>query len=212
MIERYNIGDHVLILGSDKGCPYDKTTGMIGIVEKGGSSSVGVRLNGMNNKSSGYGVFWYKYYELKLTDECITIKREEENNMSLIESGATSVIRVRFVEGYNTDKKYNFLCYDEVKVGDFVVADSNGTGTFAKVEEVVTIEDAIAINMQATKEIMCVCDFSEYNKRKEVKEKKAELKKQMDKRIKELQTSQIYEMFAEKDDTLKELLEQYKGI
>lgn len=34
----------------------------------------------------------------------------------------------------------------------------------------------------------------------------------MDKRIKELQMEQIYELFAEKDTVLAQLLSEYKGV
>ena len=51
-----------------------------------------------------------------------------------------------------------------------------------------------------------------YYERKEKAEKRAELKAEMDKRVKELQASAIYEMLVEKDDSLKQMLQQYKDL
>ena len=62
------------------------------------------------------------------------------------------------------------------------------------------------------KEVVCKVNTEEFTARKEKAEKRAELKAEMDKRVKELQASAIYEMLAEKDDSLKQMLQQYKDL
>lgn len=122
------------------------------------------------------------------------------------------VAMVKFMGGYNDNKYRQFALFEDAKVGDYVLCD-NATGhTLGTIGEILTYEEAKEKNKIPVKEIICVCDFTAFNKRKETKAKATELKNRMDKRIKELQTSQIYEMFAEKDDVLKELLAEYKGI
>lgn len=199
MKSKFNMGDRVIVTSDCQSYGEHGTITNIFNINSGWNSiGASVQLdNGLNR-----------------TYNQINLKLEGDNEMckNLKESGAKYVVRVEFYNGYNK-KLYAFLCYEEdIDNGDYVLCDSDNTKTLAIVKEVVPIDVAIDKNLNPTKEVICKCDMTEYNIRKENKAKKYELKNKMDKRIKELQTNQIYEMFAEKDDLLKELLKEYKEI
>lgn len=61
-------------------------------------------------------------------------------------------------------------------------------------------------------ELRAVFNGAPYRARQERRKKKAELKKQMDQRVKEIQATQIYEMLAEKDETLADMLKAFKEV
>ena len=111
----------------------------------------------------------------------------------------------------NNDKEYSFLCYDEVGVGDLVVVD---TQYGFKVVTVTSINPDIKIKapMGDIKDVVCKVDTKAFYERKEKAERAKNLKKEMDKKVKELQTIAIYEMLAEKDPALSDMLREYKNI
>ena len=118
----------------------------------------------------------------------------------------------------NTDKEYLFACYeDNVEAGDIVVVDTRYGFQLVTVTKVLndTPEQVVRFTKEMKKnlkEVVCKVNTEEFTARKEKAEKRAELKAEMDKRVKELQASAIYEMLAEKDDSLKQMLQQYKDL
>lgn len=118
----------------------------------------------------------------------------------------------------NTDKEYLFACYEkDVAVGDIVVVDTRYGFQLVTVTKVLndTPEQVVRFTKEMKKnlkEVVCKVNMEEFTARKEKAEKRAELKAEMDKRVKELQASAIYEMLAEKDDSLKQMLQQYKDL
>ena len=118
----------------------------------------------------------------------------------------------------NTDKEYLFACYEkDVAVGDIVVVDTRYGFQLVTVTKVLndTPEQVARFTKEMKKnlkEVVCKVNTEEFTARKEKAEKRAELKAEMDKRVKELQASAIYEMLAEKDDSLKQMLQQYKDL
>lgn len=118
----------------------------------------------------------------------------------------------------NTDKEYLFACYEkDVAVGDIVVVDTRYGFQLVTVTKVLndTPEQVVRFTKEMKKnlkEVVCKVNTEEFTARKEKAEKRAEIKAEMDKRVKELQASAIYEMLAEKDDSLKQMLQQYKDL
>lgn len=118
----------------------------------------------------------------------------------------------------NTDKEYLFACYEkDVAVGDIVVVDTRYGFQLVTVTKVLndTSEQVVRFTKEMKKnlkEVVCKVNTEEFTARKEKAEKRAEIKAEMDKRVKELQASAIYEMLAEKDDSLKQMLQQYKDM
>ena len=110
----------------------------------------------------------------------------------------------------NSDKEYVFACFDYVDKGDVVVVDTRYGFQLATVTQIM---DTIPENrLKGLKDVVCRVDFTKFNIRKERAAKLAEVKQEMDKRVKELQASAIYEMMAEKDPALAQMLKVYKGM
>ena len=131
-----------------------------------------------------------------------------DNNMLI---GNYNVAMVKFLQGTNTAKGYAFALFDdEVKVDDCVLCDTaNGYGV-AKIIEIIPKSEYEGTKV--TKEIICKVDFTEFENRKENRTKALKLKSEMDKKIKEMQELAVFEMMAEKNPELKEMLEMYKGL
>lgn len=184
----------------------DKYVGELGIVERNNQFSggtIGVRLDNYTNKSSGYGIFWFEKSKLEV------IERKDE----IIMFENFKVAGISFLEGTNTNAVYAYALYDDtVSVGDIVVVQSGHHGLgIARVVDI----DASGENIKAVqcgREIIAKVDFSAYEERKEKAKKMKNLKRQMDAKVQELQHQAIYELLAEKDPSLKAMLDEYKNL
>lgn len=119
--------------------------------------------------------------------------------------------RAGYAERLNNPKEYLFAAYEDLTAGDVVVVDTQNGFSLATVTG---IAERIPRNIPVgnLKEVVCKADFTAFNNRKERKEKRKELKAEMDKRVEALKESAVYEMMAEKDPALKKLLEDFKGL
>jgi hypothetical protein len=133
------------------------------------------------------------------------------------------VVAVKFIGSYST--LYDFKCAEELGVakGDVVVVDSAGSLQVAEVKEIkgylseggkiIGLSAAAhASPSKATKWVIDKVDMKAHNDRIMRDAKLAALKKKMDARLKQLQTEQVYRMFAEQDDTLRELLSEFESL
>lgn len=107
-------------------------------------------------------------------------------------------------------KQYTFKCYDAVKIGDLVVVDTQFGYNVATVTETEPVTKSFPVG--ELKEVVNVVDMEPFLERKARAEKLKDLKKKMDKKVKDLQSLAIYEMLAEKDPELKEMLEEFKTL
>lgn len=137
------------------------------------------------------------------------LNRKEGAIMKL--NGNYNVAMVQFLQGTNTTTKYAFALFDnEVTYGNLVLCDtSNGYGV-GRVMDIVSQDDYKGT--QVTKEVICKVDFTAFEQRKENRAKAQKIQKEMDKKIKDMQEMMLYEMMAEKNPELKEMLEQYKSF
>ena len=116
---------------------------------------------------------------------------------------------INFLEGTNTEKGYEYACYDDdIHENDKVVVRSAHHG-FGIGYVSCFIENH---GQDVYREIVCKADFSAYNKRVEDRARKAELVKQMKKRSEELKEITLYETLAKADPEMAKLLEDYKSI
>ena len=108
-------------------------------------------------------------------------------------------------------KEYVFAAYEDLKEGDVVVVD---TANGFQLVTVTGIAETLprSVSMGDLKEVVCRVDFSKYQERKDKVAKLKELKEEMDKKVKVLQNNAIYEMLAEKDPSLKAMLDEYKEL
>lgn len=168
---------------------------------------------------SSYGLYKYVQVELKSG----VTKSYNEKSLVLVDNkmifggnknmlvGNYNVAMVKFVKGTNTVKGYAFALFDNnIGVDDLVLCDtSNGYGV-ARVTEIIPQSEYKGASV--TKEIICKVDFTDFEVRKENREKAKKLKVEMDKKIKDLQELTLYEMMAAKCPELKEMLDEYKQL
>ena len=123
--------------------------------------------------------------------------------------GNYRITQINFLEGNNTSTKYPYACYDNsIEAGDIcvVMSEHHGLG-IAKVAEIGPKTDE-----KITREIVCKCDFGAYNVRVTNRKRKAELMKQMHARAAEMQQIALFQMLADKDQSMQDLLNEYQQL
>ena len=205
---RFAEGDRVQILKSYKSSIYRSTIGKYGTIVKIGEVYVGVKIDDMHHPSNTKGVFWYNLNEVKL------VESEEE---MVLEKGYL-VARVVFEDGCNPKKEYSYALYDSKgcdpmgydAIGKLAITDMNKV---CRIVNIVTLENIEHYGYtEPTKPLKGVCDDSHYRTMLENAAKKKEIKAEMDARVKQLEKDAVYEMFAQKDPELAELLKVYKEL
>lgn len=177
----------------------------------------GIRIPGMTNTRSAKGVFWVPTsYVTKLesdvTNEEVKIKIEEEDFMF----NNYKIAEVSFLD--NPNCTCAFALYDEgIEEDDTVVVKTLHHGF--SLAKIVSIKEKTALpyyrksnTVRAGREVVCKVDFTNFLERKEAALRAIELKRQMDYKIESLKESAMYDMFAEKDPALKEMLEEYRSL
>lgn len=111
-------------------------------------------------------------------------------------------------------KHYHFAIYDDgfdYQPGDKVIlSNSNDIWT---INEIITPEEATArYNKNITAEVVCKVDTNSYEKRVQKRKAIEKLKRDMDKKIKEMDENKKYEMYAAENPDLKNMLEAYKAL
>lgn len=203
-----NIGDRVIILRCDTyKNRFEGQTGKVWRLSDLCRSQVGILVDGQVNTGSKYGVFWFPKKSVELDSGSVEdyVYESEENFM-------LKGYHVVFVEFEENLRKIPYACYDEdIKEGDMVaVATLHHGFCVARVVEVVQNPDPdISVN---GRQIISKIDFGAYNERIEREEKMKKLKKEMDAKVREIQATTLYEMMAEKDPVLAEMLEQFKAL
>lgn len=191
---KYSTGDRVKVTS---GC---LTSGKIGTVTgycNGYSHNVVVV-----HLDCGYS---RNYNELSLA---LIEKYKGEQIMAL--KGNFKIATVNFIQGYNTSKEYCFALFDdEIKEGDIVLCDSGNGYSIAKVVGIMTQEE---YGKSVTKEIVCKCDFALFEKRKAIRKQKAEIKKKLDKAVKENQDLILYKTIAQNNPDVAALLAEYEAL
>lgn len=172
----------------------------------------GVRFEKLRNPMSSKGLFWFEARSLD----------HQSNNILKIESEEIPmfqnyiVAEIQFLD--NPVPVHYYALYDHsIDNGDTVVVQTGNHGfALAKIYNVIEsgADNFAEIKARVTKgrQVVCKVDFSAYYARQEALKKASELQKQMDAKLREAQTMAIYEMFAEKDDSLKAMLEEFKSL
>lgn len=220
---KFNVGDTVKIVKTTK-YSYQKTIGCIGKIreryEYKGTYSYAVKVDGFINSFQNAGLFNYLEKELtKLETGDGTMESK------YILHGLKGIAQVKFLEGTNTERTYQYLCFDEsIEAGDTVVVKSahHGFGV-ATVDSLITdhyaMEDLATNGDTINREIVSKFDYKTYTDRKafrvrmsENDAKRKKLMNAMDKRIAESRNMAYYEKMAESDDEIRAMLEQLKSI
>lgn len=149
----------------------------------------------------------YNYtLEMKL-ENVILVKDYEELHMAKL----TGFKKVAVVKIGSID--YHYALYDDdINVGDSVLV-SGTNSKIVVVEEVISSDEAKArTDKTIISEVKCKVDLSKYNERVENRKKAEKLKQEMDKKIAEMDEINKYVMYAERNDDLAKMLEEYKEL
>lgn len=195
-------GDRVCV--SDRCEKYNgKLCGLEGtvMIDYPGSNTIGVSFPNMYNSASQRGLFWIARKHLKKVEN-----REEKITMI---KGYTAA-GVKFLSGSNTDKEYFYACYDQrVMPGDMVVLSTAHHGfALGRVESI----GGPASYVTENREIVCLVDLGEYYRRQDAAMKLAELTVAMDEMVKKYQATALYEMVAEKNPAMRQLLDSFRAV
>ena len=109
---------------------------------------------------------------------------------------------------------YYYALYDEnINVGDTVLVSGAANGKLLTVKEILATKDAVEkYNKNITAEVMCKVDLSAYNARVKNREEAEKIRKEMDKKIAEMDEMNKYVMYAERSPELMEMLTKYRGL
>ena len=197
----FNKGDKVQVANKQL-----KTYGRIGTVYLSSHQTVQVNVNGV--------MLTYKKRNLKLISNANTNNNKGDSDMLM---GNYRVCKIKFIEGVNTKCEYYYALYDNnIRSGDHVVVKSahNGFG-LAVITEIVPdhcIEQEMVDFCNGGREVVTWFDMSSYEERVENRKKAKQIKADMDKKVKEMQELVLYEMMAEKNPELKQMLDTYKEL
>lgn len=108
---------------------------------------------------------------------------------------------------------YHFAIYNDgfdYQPGDKVLVSGN---KLQVIDEVITPEEVVQrFDKNITAEVICKVDTSSYDIRVENRKRVADVKQKLDAMIKKMDETNKYEMYAERNPELKELLEAYKEL
>ena len=195
------IGDRVKIIsGREYEGQLVGETGIVKLLPEKAPEKAGIRFADKANFRSASGMFWVNV-----------------NNLEIIESEESVMLdnyEVALVEFLNDKKQNNripYALYDPgINSGATVVVKTGHHG-FA-VAQVVEILPKGRRSVEYGREVVACVDLNPYYNRQARKKDLAELKKCMDAKVKELQSTALYEMLAEKDPELADMLHRYKNL
>lgn len=189
---------------------YLSTIGLIGDVVWQGQSAVsgrrgyGLRFEGIKNPSSVNGRFYYYPDQIELLEE------EEMKEFDWNEYKVAECLR----PGVAETQSFAIAKADIEKGKDFIkpygITETNEVLHILRAVEISEVSD-YAIPVPKA-ELKAAFDMAPYEARLARRAKKAKLKKQMDARVKEIQSTQLYELLAKDDKTLADLLKEYAEV
>lgn len=215
------VGKTVQVKRSEK-TAYLKLIGMYGVVDRISGTTIGVRINDMNNEASAYGVFWFSRNEIKVLDE----ERKDS-----IMNNFKHVAMVRLTD--YTAKEYAFALYDkefalletDCKDGLVVVNPSSKSNkVLGTITDIYETEEFYRLkgNIKVTAEVIGVVNTSghaarEAEKRRlaELAKKKAAIEKELEAEINKRKSIEYYEAMAKEysdNPKLAELVAELKQL
>ena len=167
-----------------------------------------------HNANSSFVMFdnWHGKGEKELLIQNKNLKFKGDKSMAV--KGNYRVAMVKFIQGYNTSREYAFALFNSdtevIVIGDNVLCDTSQGYNIGKVTKIIPQSEYSGCTV--TKEIICKVDFTEFEKRKELRKEKEALKKQMDKMVKDNQELFLYQALAEKNDEMAAMLAKYREL
>lgn len=191
---------------------YRDTVHLTGVVDwrghKKGVPLYGLIFEELENPAGKNGRFYYTECELALFEEEEDMKEFDWSDYKV----ASCIIE-------DKPETQNFaIANADVEAVRAIGGDAYGVTETNRVVNIITILDGPDLHQHERvgsapkEELKAVFNGAPYRIRQERRKKKAELKKQMDQRVKEIQSTQIYEMLAEKDEALADMLKAFKEV
>lgn len=209
--EKIKVGDKVLIVSKKsqyRGCEAIVAHTFLY------RNQVGVYPIGHEDKYHPARYEWEHDRYLKLVyDSVQKISNEEgENIMGTKLTGYKQVAEI-----IQTGKPYYYAIYDDGRKyypGDKVLVSGVASGVVHTISEIIDADEADRRmgNKSITAEVIAYVDTTAYEERVAKRKEATELRKKMDQVIKEMDESNKYEMYAERNPELKEMLETYKKL
>ena len=204
---QYEKGKRVRVIRCDSYKKYDYT-GCLGTVRSSSNQygKIYVRLDNERNPYSCTGLFYFKPYELSLVTECNNDILEDNNMQNVV--NYLNIAKIQYLDN-NRPSDYNYANFDaSLNKGDLCVVKSLNHGLgLAKVIDIIEQND-----IQTPREIVARVDTQDYDFRVAARKDAAELKAKMKERAKQLQDIALYQMLAEKDSDMQELLNRYQSL
>lgn len=169
------------------------------VVYTTGFGSIGVAIDGVTNSRSAHGWYYFTQTQLeKITDEGVT-KMEGNYRVALI----------KFLEGTNTNKTYEYACYDSnLAVNDKVVVKTAhhgfGVGIISGFVD--------NVGQDITREIVGFADFTAYEARIAARKRRDELRKEMAKKAAQMQEIALYKALAQEDPNMAAMVKEYTEL
>lgn len=191
---------------------YHDTVHLTGVVDwqgiREGAPLYGLIFEELKNPAGKNGRFYYTECELALFEEEEDMKEFDWSDYKV----ASCIVK-------DKPETQNFaIANADVENVRAIGGDAYGVTENNRVVNIVTILDGLDLHQHRgvgsapKEELKAVFNGAPYRIRQERRKKKAELKKQMDQRVKEIQSTQIYEMLAEKDEALAGMLKAFKEV
>lgn len=154
----------------------------------------------------------YDHYLTLVYDSVQKISDKEGENIMAKLTGYKQVAAIKM-----GGSVYYYAIFDDGRVycpGDKVIVSGAASGTVHIISEIIDAEEATNRmgKKNITAEVIGYVDTSAYDNRVAKRKDAEELKKKMDHIIKEMDENNKYEMYAERNPELKEMLETYKKL
>lgn len=172
---------------------------------------VAVTFNTYVSENITYTIDFGEYDHLNVTSNYFIFIDEEENeNMAAL----TGYAAVAVIEQGCYNKEYYYAIYADgynYKVGDKVLVSNNND--IWTIKRLLTVQQAAEEHKAAiTAEVVTHVDNSAYLERVKQRKEAADIKKDMDKIIKQMDEKMKYEIYAEENPELKKMLERYREL
>ena len=204
----FSPGTRVEVAGcmSYKKYDYRGKVGTVVTNQYGAYGKIIVKLDGERNPYSGTGNFYFKPRELTLVNESNTDILEENTMQNVV--NYFNIVKIKYLDSAYTTK-HDYANFDtSLKVGDLCVVKSLNHGLgLARVTEVIDRND-----IKTSREIVAKVDTEHYDSRVESRKQAAELKALMEERARQLQDIALYQMLAEKDLHMQDLLNRFNSL
>ena len=137
-----------------------------------------------------------------------TNNQKGDSNMKL-----TGFNKVAVIEYSNTLDLHYALYDEDIKAGDHVLVTGKLSSQIKQIKNIITFDEEREVYKDdITEEVKCKVDLSAYDQRIKNRIKAIELRKEMDKKIAEMDEMNKYMIYAERNPELAKMLEEYKEL